>query len=344
MDIFALTYNVLIVVLGLLGLVFLFIPVRKDRHLESYSVSLRLLSVCYFALALYCVYKQGYPVQMVSLPFLISANLQAHLLGLSHLNIVRKASLGKKEIAVRIAPMAACALAYGIVRGFSPHIPIDSVQALANNWSRPEVLVRLIWLCCYIADILRYGLVFFKASGRETPATILWSFSLALTVGAVTIGICISTDRIAVAVFNFAIMLLYIAMGILYIRYPAQYFGSTRLVFTSDYEEALWARLRKRILDEGLFLKPGLTLESLAAGLGVNRNRLSAMINSFEGENFNSFLNRLRTQKALACIKEYPDLPLGTIAGMCGYEDQSSFSRQFKAIQGVSPSEYRHSL
>jgi AraC-like DNA-binding protein len=58
------------------------------------------------------------------------------------------------------------------------------------------------------------------------------------------------------------------------------------------------------------------------------------------GENLSSYLNRLRIEKASHMLLD-TDLSLSDIAGSCGFEDQSWFSKTFKAFTGVSPGKYR---
>jgi transcriptional regulator GlxA family with amidase domain len=58
------------------------------------------------------------------------------------------------------------------------------------------------------------------------------------------------------------------------------------------------------------------------------------------GENLSSYLNRLRVDKAAEMLIE-TDLPLSGIAGSCGFEDQSWFSKIFKIYNGMSPGKYR---
>ena len=58
------------------------------------------------------------------------------------------------------------------------------------------------------------------------------------------------------------------------------------------------------------------------------------------GENLSSYLNRLRAEKAAVMLTE-TDLSLNQIAGACGFDDQSWFSKIFKTYAGVSPGKYR---
>jgi len=51
------------------------------------------------------------------------------------------------------------------------------------------------------------------------------------------------------------------------------------------------------------------------------------------------YLTKVRLESALPLV-EGP-LPIAQIAQLCGYSDQSSFARRFKASTGLSPSQYR---
>jgi AraC-like DNA-binding protein/ligand-binding sensor protein len=58
------------------------------------------------------------------------------------------------------------------------------------------------------------------------------------------------------------------------------------------------------------------------------------------GENLSSYLNRLRVEKASHLLVK-TNLSLSEISGVCGFEDQSWFSKIFKTYTGVSPGKYR---
>ena len=59
------------------------------------------------------------------------------------------------------------------------------------------------------------------------------------------------------------------------------------------------------------------------------------------GENLSKYLNRLRVEKASRLLLE-TDMSLSEIAACCCFEDQSWFSKKFKAYTGISPGKYRN--
>ena len=349
MSAFLVSYYVLLIALFLLGVVFLFIPVRKDERLRRYRVSLRLIALSYIALGCYCIFKGRYPQQLVSFPFLGMANLQAVLLGLSHLNLVMPDRGGvevRRTLTAALVPPLCWALLYAAVRFFSPHVQLSSYAMLAGNWMRPEVLVRWLWLLSYIGQIAWFAVLFFRAEKPLHLKLVRWSFILALAVGVTTICITLNLSPRAAAVLNYAILVLYLAMGILYIQYPAIFFKVSTLLFNEDSlsDPERWEKLREEILDRALYLRTGITQEEMAGELGVSRNRLSALVNACEKTNFSTFIGRLRIAEAQQIMQENNSLPLSEVAWASGFSDASNFSRQFKKITGESPAEYRKKL
>lgn len=349
MSAFLVSYYVLLIALFLLGVVFLFIPVRKDARLRRYRASLWLIGLSYIALGCYCIFKGRYPQQLISIPFLGMANLQAVLLGLSHLNLVSPARGGhetRRIVAAAIVPPLSWALLYVVVRLFSPHVFLSSYEVLAGSWLKPEVLVRELWLLSYIGQIVWFGVLFFRAEKPLHLGLVRWSFILALAVAATTIGITLCLSPGAAVVLNYTILVLYIAMGILYIQYPAIFFKVSTLLFDEDTlsDTERWEKLRGEIVGRALYLRTGITQEEMAAELGISRNRLSALVNSCEKTNFSTFIGRLRVEEAQQIMQEDRRLPLSEVAWASGFSDASNFSRQFRKITGESPAEYRKKL
>lgn len=107
---------------------------------------------------------------------------------------------------------------------------------------------------------------------------------------------------------------------------------------------ALHRRLMQAIDDEHVYLRPGLTIESLAELLNAPTHNLRHLINAGMGyRNFASFLNGYRlahAQAALADIDRARDTILA-IAYDSGFASLQSFNRVFKDVIGQTPTDFR---
>jgi AraC-like DNA-binding protein/ligand-binding sensor protein len=83
-----------------------------------------------------------------------------------------------------------------------------------------------------------------------------------------------------------------------------------------------------------------ISLQEIADASGLSAPYFSTIFKEEMGENLSAYLNRLRVEKASHLLVE-TDLSLSEIAGSCGFEDQSWFSKIFKSYTGQSPGKYR---
>jgi YesN/AraC family two-component response regulator len=83
-----------------------------------------------------------------------------------------------------------------------------------------------------------------------------------------------------------------------------------------------------------------ISLKEIAAASGLSAPYLSTIFKQEMGKNLSTFINQLRVEKAAAMLTETA-LPLNEIAGACGFEDQSWFSKIFKSHTELSPGQYR---
>jgi AraC-like DNA-binding protein/ligand-binding sensor protein len=81
-------------------------------------------------------------------------------------------------------------------------------------------------------------------------------------------------------------------------------------------------------------------LKEVADVSGLSAPYFSTVFKEEMGENLSDYLNRLRVDRAAKLLLE-TDLSLSEIAGSCGFEDQSWFSKTFKSYTGSSPGKYR---
>ena len=83
-----------------------------------------------------------------------------------------------------------------------------------------------------------------------------------------------------------------------------------------------------------------LSLKEIADASGLSAPYLSTVFKEEMGENLSNYLNRLRIEKAAAMLIT-TNLPISEIAKICGFEDQSWFSKIFKNNTNLTPGKYR---
>ena len=86
--------------------------------------------------------------------------------------------------------------------------------------------------------------------------------------------------------------------------------------------------------------KEPLTIEKVARAIGYSRSHLSFWINRAAGMNFSTLLSMIRLDEAKTLLKTTKRSIL-EISMECGFGSERAFYRQFKAITGISPNDYR---
>ena len=94
-------------------------------------------------------------------------------------------------------------------------------------------------------------------------------------------------------------------------------------------------------VDENPFYKQGNpVLEDIACAIDADREKLSAYVHQHLHTSVVSWSSELRLRRCAVLIRD-GDRQVKDIALTCGYNDLATFSRAFKRLYGVSPSEYR---
>ena len=83
------------------------------------------------------------------------------------------------------------------------------------------------------------------------------------------------------------------------------------------------------------------TLEVLLKQFGMSRTTFCTLFPQFTGLSLKQYLSRKRILEAEALIRSRPDLPLTEVAEKVGYDEISTFYRNFVRIAGVAPSKYK---
>ncbi|GGD97532.1 helix-turn-helix domain-containing protein [Paenibacillus nasutitermitis] len=104
-------------------------------------------------------------------------------------------------------------------------------------------------------------------------------------------------------------------------------------------QHAVMIRDMRRLIEEQ-FASPNMSLEYLSENYGLNAKYVSKLFKEETGQKFVDFLIHLRMQEGKRLLAE-AHFSVQEIAERVGYTSAISFSRVFKKIVGVSPSEYR---
>ncbi|MDX9958301.1 MAG: helix-turn-helix domain-containing protein [Clostridia bacterium] len=113
----------------------------------------------------------------------------------------------------------------------------------------------------------------------------------------------------------------------------------SRLAFSfREVKHAVALRKAEKYIRENFMGRP--TLTEAAAAAGLSPAYFSSVFKEELGESFSEYLNRLRVELAAELLVS-SDMNLAEVAGSCGFDDQSWFTKVFKLHTGMSPGRYR---
>ncbi|MBR4708903.1 MAG: helix-turn-helix transcriptional regulator [Bacteroidaceae bacterium] len=111
---------------------------------------------------------------------------------------------------------------------------------------------------------------------------------------------------------------------------------------TSETNISQLCRRIEQLMNEELFyLQPNLKIGDLSARLATNRNYIYLAINREMKMSFSEYINRQRIAYAKALIDETPQMPLTEVAERSGFNSSTSFYRNFRQYQNMSPKAYQ---
>ena len=123
-------------------------------------------------------------------------------------------------------------------------------------------------------------------------------------------------------------------------RSGPKYEGST---LTDEQAERGLERLREALAVRRLHLRHDLTLEQLAAEVGLPRTHLSQLINERLGTSFLELLAERRVEEAKRLLADpaLEHLTVEAVGGRAGFQSRSAFYDAFKRRTGRTPGAYR---
>ncbi|MGC2777348.1 MAG: helix-turn-helix domain-containing protein [Bradyrhizobium sp.] len=143
-----------------------------------------------------------------------------------------------------------------------------------------------------------------------------------------------------------ALMLLKVGAGDVFAPEPApaELPSAAVVVAAKAADRKLVDAVMRLMADERIYRHENVTIGMLATRLSIPEYRLRRLINGELGyRNFNTFLNNHRIEEAKAALADpaQAEVPVITIAMDAGFQSLGPFNRAFKAVTGVTPTEYR---
>ena len=112
----------------------------------------------------------------------------------------------------------------------------------------------------------------------------------------------------------------------------------------SNEKSELADKLKAIMEEKQLFRNKDLRIADVAAELCTNTNYLSACLNGELNTSFPAFVTGYRIRYAQELIRKDPTMFLSKVAEVSGFTNERTFLRAFKAVCGVTPSEWKQEL
>lgn len=227
---------------------------------------------------------------------------------------------------------------------------------------RPAIIVVNLLALCFILLAIAQTMTSWSADLVERRRNLrVLIVSAALLYGGVNVLLQISIwggDNAAIANVANAAVLAGIVAAICYAMmqvnaadlFPAPVEAAANLpapaavAGDSSADQKLVDALMRLMADERIYRHDNISIGTLATKLGIPEYRLRRLINQRLGyRNFNVFLNNHRIEEAKAALADplQAEVPVITIAMDAGFQSLGPFNRAFKALTGVTPTEYR---
>ena len=103
----------------------------------------------------------------------------------------------------------------------------------------------------------------------------------------------------------------------------------------------LMAEMERLIGEKKLFLRKDLRVADIAQEMATNETYVSLLINNLSGDNFSTLIGGYRVRHAQQLMREHPEMVHADVAEASGFASRTAFLRTFKALTGLTPTEWK---
>jgi AraC-like DNA-binding protein len=275
---------------------------------------------------------------------LIAAMFQALLFTLSLITLTDAGFVNRRRVLCSIAPISVLSGVLFVVLLSNPEAFMPVLYVVAGLYCLQLVYYVVLFERRYARYRRRFD-NFFAGEEYRRSRWIRNAFYMSACVGIAALAATFVNTTLYI-VFTATYTVFYIYFAVRIVNYVHLFHRIAPVVAAPDYEteedrgEQIDSLIEEWIERKG-FIASEITLDGLAGEFSTNSAYLSRHINGRYGQNFRSWVGSLRIGEAVRLMNERPDTPLVEIAEQSGIPNTSSFYRQFSAVVGLTPAEYR---
>ena len=120
--------------------------------------------------------------------------------------------------------------------------------------------------------------------------------------------------------------------------------GISRDLKEPDPDDAVCRRLARAVDKIQQDLAEPIKIEALAESADMSRARFERHVRRIFGLTPGQLVAKTRLDAASSMLRDQPQASVSDVAHACGFADHSAFSRAFKAVVGLTPTEFRQTL
>lgn len=112
----------------------------------------------------------------------------------------------------------------------------------------------------------------------------------------------------------------------------------------SETEISITKKFTALVKKDRLHTQENLSLKTISQRLNIPARHLSEAINKCHGEGYSAYMNGVRVKAAKKLISSDRNITMTNVMYDCGFYSKSSFNKEFRARENMSPSDYRAQL
>lgn len=339
-----------------LGMTLLFFVTSRNQKLANYKTSKFILGGLYFFIGLLNVSEalSSHDINSIWYPrilILTTGSILALLLTSINITLIEPTYLSLKKISRKVGFIVLLTL-----------VSMLCLLLLPN--SAFFYTIYILFVIYYILVFIKYSILFkkhyseyrmryenyYSENEKNQLAWVQTTQYVAIAMG-LTALLSLFMPQWWMIAFSVIVILFYSYYGIRFLNYSSIFFDIEPILEYTEPQIAKLPTLSFVQLEKALnewenkksYVRPNITIETVAAELNTNRTYLSSYINTYKKKSFREWINDLRIKEAQQILISRNIMTMSEVGELVGIPDKSNFGRQFVKRAGVTPLVWRNS-